>query len=58
MAFSKVTERQAALARRFERAGLCSYSQALKAFERHEDSKIEEWKRQLAEKETNEHPTA
>lgn len=58
MSFSKVTERQAALARRFERAGLCSYSQALKAFERGNDKQIEEWKRQLAEKENNEHPTA
>ncbi len=49
--FGHVTTAQAQLARRFERAGLCSYSQALKAFERRENSRIEEWKRQLAAKE-------
>lgn len=46
-----VTDAQAKLARRFEQAGLTSYSQAIKAFERREDQKIEAWKKQLAEKE-------
>lgn len=48
--FKNVSPAQAALARRFEQAGLCSYSQALKAFERREEARIAEWKRQLAEK--------
>lgn len=51
--FSNVSNAQAQLARRFERAGLCSYSQALKAFDRRENAQIEEWKRQLATKEVN-----
>lgn len=46
---SKLTDRQFALARAFERAGLTTISQAVKAFERHNDAQIEEWKRQLAE---------
>jgi predicted transcriptional regulator len=48
---STLTDRQYALARAFERAGLCSISQAVKAFERREDDKIEAWKRQLSQKE-------
>lgn len=43
--FRNVTPAQAQLARRFDRAGLCSYSQALKAFDRRENAQIEEWKR-------------
>jgi len=45
-----VTDAQLKLARRFEAAGLTSYSQAVKAFQRHEDAKIEAWKKQLSEK--------
>ena len=45
---AKLTDRQYELARAFERAGLCSISQAVKAFERREDDKIESWKRQLS----------
>jgi len=40
---------QIALARRIEAAGLTTYSQAVKAFERGETTRINEWKRQLAE---------
>lgn len=42
-----LTAAQLALARRFERAGLCSISSAVRAFERKEEGKIEMWKRQL-----------
>jgi ABC-type Fe3+ transport system substrate-binding protein len=45
-----VTDKQLALARQFERAGLTSYSQAVKAFQRQDNQQIEEWKKQLAEK--------
>ena len=41
---------QMQLARSFERAGLCSISQAVKAFERNETAKIEAWKKALAGK--------
>jgi hypothetical protein len=43
-----VSEAQARLARRFEAAGLCSYSQAIKAFQRRDNTQIEKWKRQLS----------
>lgn len=42
-----VTPAQARLARLFEQAKLCSYSQALKAFARRDNAQIEAWKRQL-----------
>jgi hypothetical protein len=45
-----VSDAQQRLARRFEQAGLCSYSQAMKAFQRRENDRIEVWKRQLEEK--------
>ena len=45
-----VTDAQVALARKFEAAGLTSYSQAIKAFQRQENERIEEWKRQLQAK--------
>ncbi len=45
-----VTNAQVALARKFEAAGLTSYSQAIKAFQRGEESRIAEWKRQLQAK--------
>lgn len=51
MKFSNVTPNQAKLARKFEQAGLCSYSQALKAFDRRDDAQIEAWKKELAKKE-------
>lgn len=35
------------LARRFEQAGLTTISQAVKALQRRENKRIEEWKRQL-----------
>lgn len=41
---------QIALARKIEAAGLTSYSQAVKAFERKEDNKIEAWKAELAKR--------
>lgn len=44
----KLTEAQMALARRFEKAGLTTISQAVKAFERQEGYKIEAWKKELA----------
>lgn len=45
-----VSDAQAALARKFEAAGLTTYSQAIKAFQRREEARINEWKRQLAAK--------
>jgi hypothetical protein len=52
MSYSKkITDAQFRLARRFEEAGLTTISQAVKAFERRENEKIEAWKKQLAEKE-------
>ncbi len=48
---STLSNSQIKLARKFEAAGLTTYSQAVKAFERNETSRINEWKRQLAEKE-------
>ena len=45
---SKLTDAQFALARAFEAAGLTTISQAVKAFERRDNARIEEWKRQLA----------
>lgn len=51
MAFAKkLSNAQMQLARAFERAGLCSISQAVKAFERGESAKIEEWKKRLQAK--------
>ena len=44
---AKLTDRQLELARTFERAGLTSISQAVKAFERKDVAQIEEWKKQL-----------
>jgi len=46
----KLTDKQIALARAIERAGITTYSQAIKAFERRENAKIEEWKRLLNER--------
>lgn len=48
---TNLTENQMRLARRFETAGLTTISQAIKAFERRDNEKIENWKQQLAEKE-------
>ena len=48
---STLSNSQIKLARKFEAAGLTTYSQAVKAFERNETSRINEWKRQLAEAE-------
>ena len=45
---SKISARQMELARSFERAGLTSISQAVKAFERGDDAQIEEWEEELA----------
>jgi hypothetical protein len=47
---STLTDAQFSLARAFEAAGLTTISQAVKAFERRDNARIEEWKRQLAEK--------
>ena len=44
---SKLSDAQFNLARKFERAGLTSISQAVKAFERHDNAQIEAWKKQL-----------
>lgn len=46
---SKLSDAQMSLARKFESAGLCSISQAVKAFERGETEKIAAWKKALAE---------
>lgn len=43
----KLSNAQYAFAKAFEKAGLCSLSQAVKAFERREDAKIEAWKAAL-----------
>lgn len=42
-----VSSAQIKLARRFEEAGLTSYSQAIKAFQRRDNERIEKWKAQL-----------
>ena len=48
---STLSNSQIQLARRIEAAGLTTYSQAVKAMERNETKRLEEWKRQLDEKE-------
>ena len=48
-----LTREQNEMARKFEAAGLTTYSQAVKAFERNETARINEWKRLLAEQEQN-----
>jgi len=45
-----VSDAQIQLARRIERAGLASYSQAVKAFQNRDDTKIAAWKAALAAK--------
>lgn len=45
-----VSDAQMKLARQFEQAGLTSYSQAVKAFQRQDTAQIEEWKKQLQQK--------
>jgi hypothetical protein len=45
-----VSNAQMDLARKIERAGLTSYSQAVKAFQRGDNKQIEEWKKQLQQK--------
>ena len=47
---ASLTDRQVALARKFEAAGITSYSQAVKAFERRDDDKIEAWKAELSKR--------
>jgi hypothetical protein len=47
---AKLTDKQVQLARAFEHAGLTSYSQAVKVFERNDNTQIEEWKKRLTEK--------
>lgn len=47
----KLTPRQVALARAIERAGIASFSQAVKALERGDNEKIAAWKAQLAKTE-------
>ncbi len=44
---ANLTSTQYAEARKFESAGLCSISQAVKAFERGETSRINEWRAAL-----------
>ena len=49
--FSKsLTNAQVSLARRFEAAGLTSYSQAVKAFEHGDDERIAAWKAELSKR--------
>jgi len=43
-----VTREQAIMAREFEAAGITTYSQAIKAFQRDEQKRIEDWKWSLA----------
>jgi hypothetical protein len=45
---AKLTDTQFALARKIEAAGLASISQAVKAMERGDTAKVNEWKKQLA----------
>ena len=45
-----VSDAQMRLARQFEQAGLTSYSQAVKAFQRQDNTQIEAWKKQLTAK--------
>lgn len=45
---ARLSDAQIALARAIERAGLASYSQAVKALERRENDRIADWKRQMA----------
>jgi len=45
-----VTDAQIALSRRFEAAGLTSYSQAVKAFQNRDEARIAAWKAALQEK--------
>lgn len=47
---TSLSNQQYTLARTFEHAGLTTFSQAVKAFERGETARIDEWKRQLKEK--------
>ena len=47
---AKLTNAQIAECRKFEAAQLTTYSQAVKAFERGEQSRIAEWRKALAEK--------
>lgn len=42
-----LSDAQVQLARRFAAAGLTSYSQAIKAFQRRDDEQIAAWKSQL-----------
>lgn len=49
-----VTDAQAKQARQFEQAGLTTYSQAIKAFQRHDQQQIEAWKQALHEKQQKE----
>jgi hypothetical protein len=42
-----VSDAQVQLARKFEQAGLTTYTQAIKAFQRRDEQQIEEWKQQL-----------
>lgn len=44
---AELSASQHRLARRFEEAGLATLSQAVKAFERHNDAQIEAWVEQL-----------
>ena len=46
----KVTDRQIALARKFQAAQITSYSQAIKAFANRDDEQIEAWKAELTQK--------
>lgn len=46
-----LSKAQMDLARKFERAGLCSLSQAVKAFERGENAKIRQWRSALQARE-------
>lgn len=48
---STLTNAQYAECRKFEAAGLTSISQAVKAFERGETDRINEWRKQLKERE-------
>ncbi len=47
---NRVSDRQIALARKFQQAGITSFSQAIKAFANRDDARIEGWKRELTAK--------
>lgn len=55
---NQLSQAQFNLARRFEQAGLCSISQAVRAFATHDDAQIATWRQQLDAPKEQEQPQA